>query len=448
VPANDPVQALQHKVETGAWETILLNDSMRQLPEAPRPAADNDNLPALLTSRGVRLLKRGRDFLHEMRDLGEDPALPAADDQEPLCQLHRDLVAVTDVVVRTVQVFPSAPSAQMRLCEGLESILGMVDEKLNILKSALALRRKKLRRIDFLAEVLSNILSGSTSGLDSLKPLALEILSEAQQGQALQIHYAAPSDPPRFVAAHSLNLAQVLSRMLLTDSQGREWHSRQEEPLLAAFIHDIGMLLVPSEILSQAGPLSDDQRRIVERHPVLGAEVAARLWTDGGAPVQAIADHHERMDGTGYAAGRTEQHLSPFTRLFMVCDVYAAMCCRRPHRPAIDSRAAVMEILLLADQGALDRTQAERLLTLSYHPVGSVVELSDGSYAVVVAVHAAQGTGNPAWPVLSLLTDSQGLPLPTPRQIDLAHDQQRSIVRNVPAQDRRRFMLKRYPELA
>ena len=110
VPANDPVQALQHKVETGAWETILLNDSMRQLPETSPAAGDQEGLPALLTSRGIRLLKRGRDFLHEMRDLAEDPAMPAADDQEPFCLLHREMVAVTDVVVRTVQVFPSAPS--------------------------------------------------------------------------------------------------------------------------------------------------------------------------------------------------------------------------------------------------------------------------------------------------------------------------------------------------
>ena len=203
---------------------------------------------------------------------------------------------------------------------------------------------------------------------------------------------------------------------------------------------------MPSDILSTAGPLSDDQRRIVERHPVLGAEVAARLWTEGGPQVQAIADHHERLDGTGYAAGRTEQHLSSFTRLFMACDVYAAMCCRRPQRPAVDSRSALADVLLLADQGLLDRPQAERLLKLSYHPVGSVVELSDGSYAAVVAVHDGPAA-DPGSRSSLLLTDGQGLPLPMPRQLDLAQDQERSIVRNLPPQDRRRFMLKRYPEL-
>ena len=332
----------------------------------------------------------------------------------------------------------------MRLCEGLEGILGMVDEKLSILKSGLTLRRKEQRRIDHLAEVLTNILGGSPSGLAPLRPLAVEILSEARQGQAVRILNAAPSDVARFVAAHSLNQAQVLSRVLLHDSG---WQDQPEEPLLTAFIHDIGMILVPGDIVGKNGPLVDEQRRIVERHPALGAEVAMRLWPDGGPQIQAIADHHERIDGTGYPAGRREQHFTTFTRIFAVCDVYAAMCGRRPHRPALDSRAAAMDTQLLADQGILDRAQAERLLLLSYHPVGSVVELNDGSYASVVAVHTS-GSANPARPIVVLLTDAHGFPLPIPRQIDLAHDEQHSIVRNLHPQDRRRFMFKRYPELA
>ncbi len=450
---HDSVHALQHKVETGSWETILLNDTMRQLPDVTAPAADGkEEMPSLLTSRGVRLLKRGRELLREMRALAEDAALPSADEQEPLCMLHRDMVAVTEVVVRTVQVFPSAPSAQMRLCEGLEGIMAMADEKLSILKSALALRRKEQKRIDFLAEILTNILNGSHAGLASLRPLAGEMLSEARQGQALRFYYAPASDRARFVAAHSLNLAQVLGRVMRHD---KEWQDKPVEPLLTAFIHDIGTLLVPSDILSLPGPLSDEQRRIMERHPVLGAEVAMRLWSDGRCPqVQAIADHHERVDGTGYPAGRREQNLSPFTQMFAVCDVYAALCARRPHRPAFDSRAAITEVLMLADKGILDRTQAERLLALSYHPVGSVVELSDGSVAAVVAVQETTTTDRgqmstkAARPIVALITDPQGFPLPLPRQVDLSQDEQRSIVRNMPPPDRRRFMLKRYPELA
>src|SRR5437667_255823 len=98
---------------------------------------------------------------------------------------------------------------------------------------------------------------------------------------------------------------------------------------------------------------------------------------------------------------------------------------RRSRCPAGPSRAgtartALTDTLLLADKGALDRNFAERLLQLSFYPVGSVVELADGAIALVVAA----GTGKqdltaPSRPVVALLTDSQGGWLPAPRHINL-----------------------------
>jgi HD-GYP domain-containing protein (c-di-GMP phosphodiesterase class II) len=348
-------------------------------------------------------------------------------------------------VLRTVQAFPSAPSAQMKLCEGLEEILALVDEKLSILKSGMSLRKKEQKRIDFLAEVLNNVVCGSPMGVTALFPLATELISDARQGMALRFLQASPEHPARFVAAHSLTVAQVVCRLLLHD---QEWQGRLEEPLLVAMLHDVGMLRVPAEILTQGDALNDDQRRIVERHPVLGAEIAGRLWPGGGWPVEAIADHHERIDGTGYPSGRGDQHLSPFSRLLAVCDVYAALGSNRPYRQALDSRTALTDTLLLADQGALDRFQAERLLTLSFYPVGSVVEVSDGSVGVVVAVNPCQkGNPHPAKPVVALLTDPHGLPLAIPRHLDLSQDENRSVLRNLPNEERRHLLLKRYPAL-
>src|SRR5207248_11469076 len=116
-------------------------------------------------------------------------------------------------------------------------------------------------------------------------------------------------------------------------------------------------------------------------------------------------------------------------RLLAVCDVYAALCAPRPHRPAFDTRTALTDTLLLAERDALDKFQAERLLLLSFYPVGSVVELSDGSAAAVVATHPGQrGLTNPARPIVTLLADGQGQPLPFPRMIDLLQQPDRSIV--------------------
>src|SRR5205807_4466567 len=101
----------------------------------------------------------------------------------------------------------------------------------------------------------------------------------------------------------------------------------------------------------------------------------------------AAAGHHERADGTGYPNGRSGEQVSPLVRLVAAADVYAAMCAPRPQRPAHDPRAAMTDVLLLADRGKLDRYAAECLLALGLYPAGSVVELADGSTAQVLAPH-------------------------------------------------------------
>jgi hypothetical protein len=105
--------------------------------------------------------------------------------------------------------------------------------------------------------------------------------------------------------------------------------------------------------------------------------------------------------------------------------------------------------LLLADQGALDPREAERLLLLSFYPVGSVVELADGAVGLVVATHTAREDLNtPARPVVALIRDGRGQPLPGPHYLDLAWCEGQSIVRTLSAPERRGVLGQRYPQLA
>jgi HD-GYP domain-containing protein (c-di-GMP phosphodiesterase class II) len=221
------------------------------------------------------------------------------------------------------------------------------------------------------------------------------------------------------------------------------------EPVLAALVHDVGMLSVPAEVLCRPGPLDDDARRTVESHVRLGAALAIRLLPSGAWLAEAVAGHHERLDGTGYPSGLREMQIVPLVRLLAVCDVYAALCAPRPHRAARETRTALADTLLLADQGALDRNQAEKLLRLSFYPVGSVVELADGALALVIAAPVPRNDLNaPARPVVALLTDPQGRSLPAPQPIDLAQCDSRSIVRTLSPAERRDLLGRRYPELA
>ena len=144
----------------------------------------------------------------------------------------------------------------------------------------------------------------------------------------------------------------------------------------------------------------------------------------------AVAAHHERTDGTGYPAGLRGTTIPALGRLLAVADVYAALNEPRPHRAARDGRAALTEILLAAEHGILDRDYAAHLVRLSFYPVGTVVELTDGRIGVVVANHPNPDDPRaPGRPVVAVLASADGALLPHPEHVDLSSADRGGILR-------------------
>jgi putative nucleotidyltransferase with HDIG domain len=112
---------------------------------------------------------------------------------------------------------------------------------------------------------------------------------------------------------------------------------------LAALLHDLGKLAVPAEILSKPAPLDPEEREIVERHPVAGAEILRRI--PGLEPVATIVRyHHERWDGQGYPDGLRGERIPLASRVVAVCDGFHAMTTDRPYRTAVGREVALREL--------------------------------------------------------------------------------------------------------
>jgi HD-GYP domain-containing protein (c-di-GMP phosphodiesterase class II) len=108
----------------------------------------------------------------------------------------------------------------------------------------------------------------------------------------------------------------------------------------AALLHDIGKLGISNRILDKPARLTDAEFAEVRRHPLLTAEVLARV--PGLAPLAPLAAaHHERLDGMGYPHGLRGDQLSTPMRVLAVADVYEALTSERPYRPAHRSADAL-----------------------------------------------------------------------------------------------------------
>ena len=98
-----------------------------------------------------------------------------------------------------------------------------------------------------------------------------------------------------------------------------------------ALLHDLGKLIVAEEILEKPGPLTEEEWKVVKRHPEAGARMIEPLESLSGA-LPVIRHHHERPDGSGYPDGLEGDEIPLGARIVAVVDAYDVML-RRPYRP-------------------------------------------------------------------------------------------------------------------
>jgi response regulator RpfG family c-di-GMP phosphodiesterase len=120
-----------------------------------------------------------------------------------------------------------------------------------------------------------------------------------------------------------------------------------EEPSLeyGFILHDVGKMAVPDAILGKQDPLTDAERRLLEKHPTFGEQMVGNAALLRGHGVDVVRSHHERWDGRGYPEGRSGTEIPLSARIFSVADALDAITSDRPYRPAQAWSAAVGEIV-------------------------------------------------------------------------------------------------------
>jgi len=125
------------------------------------------------------------------------------------------------------------------------------------------------------------------------------------------------------VAAYGLELAHAGDVPLARDQQTE----------FGFLLHDVGKVAVPDAILFKPGPLTAEERVLMEQHPVIGWEILRGIDFLGDAKL-VVRHHHERWDGAGYPDGLTGDEIPVAARVFAIADALDALTTDRPYRPA------------------------------------------------------------------------------------------------------------------
>jgi putative nucleotidyltransferase with HDIG domain len=144
----------------------------------------------------------------------------------------------------------------------------------------------------------------------------------------------------RYTAGHSAAVAvyarDIAERIGLTPAEQQLAH-------LAGLVHDVGKVGLPPGLLEKPGPLTLDERRIMEEHSSIGERILSNV--EGYSEIARIVrHHHERVDGNGYPDGLQNKDIPLISKIIGVADAYDAMTSGRPYRDAMPSRVARLRL--------------------------------------------------------------------------------------------------------
>ncbi|WP_161975230.1 HD-GYP domain-containing protein [Tengunoibacter tsumagoiensis] len=152
--------------------------------------------------------------------------------------------------------------------------------------------------------------------------------------QSIQERDIVTYEHSRRVAVYAQRLARYLG-----------WTRREARNLaLAAMVHDLGKTWIRNDILNKSAALSSEERRMMERHPVVGA----RILIGCDVPpfyVETVLYHHEAWNGNGYPVGLKGEEIPLSARILSVADVYDVLTSQRPYKAPLTSREAQERLL-------------------------------------------------------------------------------------------------------
>jgi putative nucleotidyltransferase with HDIG domain len=183
---------------------------------------------------------------------------------------------------------------------------------------------------------------------------------------------------------HSINVC------ILAVALGRRLGLTREEVSdlgVSAFLHDLGKLEVPKEILDKPAKLSDEERTIVEGHVHQGAEKLIELKSARRLPlrsVQVAMEHHLKVDLSGYPKYIRKKTTSLFSKIVKIVDYFDAITTKRVYRPRAVSREQALNVMRERSGDEFDPLLLKVFIgMIGAHPIGSLVVLDSGEIGIV-----------------------------------------------------------------
>jgi len=202
---------------------------------------------------------------------------------------------------------------------------------------------------------------------------------------------------------------------------------RQLQLATGALLHDVGMLRISKSILQKEGKLTEEEKKSIKTHPILGYQIISKELKYPEEIAAIALQHQEHWDGRGYPRQLRGEDIQLSARIVTVADAYEAMVSQRPHKSSVIGYSAMKNIL--SDNGKHFDPKVLRafLESIGVFPVGSIVQLNNASIGRVVENHVEA----PLRPKIELLIDEYGTKFSDQQLVDLTGKKNIFIVKAI-----------------
>lgn len=160
-----------------------------------------------------------------------------------------------------------------------------------------------------------------------------------------------------FTYKHSKNVSTLAYKAAIAAGYDK---NTIEKIKIAGLLHDLGKLAIPNSVLDKPGKLTTEEFRIIKSHTYYTKKILKEIG-DIDDIAEWAANHHEKLDGSGYPEGLTNEKLDDISKIMAICDMYQALTENRPYRVGMKQNTAIDIIYESVKSGKLDGNALEIL---------------------------------------------------------------------------------------
>ncbi|EIC23202.1 HD-GYP domain-containing protein [Thiorhodovibrio frisius] len=279
---------------------------------------------------------------------------------------------------------PTQQEVQQELDDELDAIVGNQSDDLHevpLREERTRAERIQQQAITLINELMSDIRLGQQIDLERTAPILKEMTDSIFRNRDALLGLQRIRRQDRYTFEHSVNVA------VLMISFGRSLGFEREllnQIGTGAFLHDIGKTLIEKAILNKPGPLTEAELKEMREHVVHSERMLEAAPGIPLAGLQVAAEHHERMDGSGYPKKKRGEAISQYGRMAAIVDIYDALTSDRVYHKGEEPSAALRKLLEWGHYHVDVELVQHFIRCVGIYPVGTLVRLASHRVGLVI----------------------------------------------------------------